>query len=244
MIRIRSFLNSMTGRLFLILALGVGAAAFIAIAVTDAANRRAFELQLTDRAVDRLQGYVAFLDASPANLRALILSAGGPGFHVQPAEARGTKPDPEFQTLMRARGELLQNATAETADYVMCFPEIRNFATDDVRRALASEEFRRALARASPQRMRPRLQSLVNMIPPVCRLISVQLSDGTPLRFSMDTPWVQRERGRLVDPAFVTMLALAIVILSYFVARLASAPLKRLAKAAAELGRDLDRAPV
>jgi signal transduction histidine kinase len=244
MIRIRSFLGSMTGRLFLILALGVGAAAFIAIAVTDASNRRAFEQQVTERAVDRLQGYVAFVDAAPASLRALLLSAGGPGFHVQTADTKGTKPDPEFQNVMRARGELLQNATAETADYVMCFPEIRNFATEDVRRALASEEFRRALARASPQRTRPRMQSLVNMIPPVCRLISVSLTDGTLLKFSMDTPWVQRERGRLFDPAFVTMLALGIVILSYFVARLASAPLKRLAKAAAELGGDLDRAPV
>jgi len=244
MIRIRSFLGSMTGRLFLILALGVGAAAFIAIAVTDASNRRAFERQLTERAVDRLQGYLAFVDASPANLRELLFSAGGPGFHLQPADAKGTKPDTEFQNAMRARGELLQNASAETADYAMCFPEIRNFATEDVRRALASEEFRRALARASPQRTRPRMQSLVNMIPPMCRLISVTLSDGTPIRISMDTPWVQRERSRLFDPAFVTMLALGIVILSYFVARLASAPLKRLAKAAAELGGDLDRAPV
>jgi signal transduction histidine kinase len=244
MIRIRSFLLSMTGRLFLILALGVGAAAFLSVAISDASNRRAFEQQLTERAVDRLQGYVAFVDASPATLRAIILSAGGPGFHVQPADAKGTNPDPQFQNAMRLRGELLQSATAETADYAICFPEIRNFATEDVRRALASEEFRRALARASPQRTRPRMQSLVNMIPPVCRLVSVNLSDGTQLKFSMDTPWVQRERSRLLEPAFVAMLALAIVILSYFVARLASAPLKRLAKAAAELGGDLDRAPV
>ena len=91
---------------------------------------------------------------------------------------------------------------------------------------------------------RPRQQNLVNMIPPVCRLISVRLSDGTPLKFSMDTPWVQRERGRLVNPAFLTMLALAIGVLAYVVARIASAPLKRLAMAAAELGQDLDRAPV
>jgi signal transduction histidine kinase len=34
------------------------------------------------------------------------------------------------------------------------------------------------------------------------------------------------------------------MILAYVVARIASAPLKRLSKAAAELGRDLDRAPV
>ncbi len=127
----------------------------------------------------------------------------------------------------------------------MCFPEIRRLAREDVRRALASDEFRKALARASAaQGNRPRSANLVNMVPPVCRLMTVSLTDGTAVKFSMDTPWVQRERGRLVNPAFLIMLALAIVILAYVVARIASAPLKSLSKAAAELGRDLDRAPV
>jgi signal transduction histidine kinase len=244
MIRIRSFFASMTGRVFVILALGMGAAALIAVATSDAKSRRDFETQLNERSADRLQGYVAFLDVSPASLRETFLASGGPGIRIQPATATGTKPDPVFEKVLRARGGLLQHATAETADFVMCFPEIRNFASEDVRRALASEEFRKALARASAQGNRPRPQSIVNMIPPVCRLITLTLSDGTPLKFSADTPWVQRERGRLVNPAFLTMLALAIVVLAYVVARVASAPLKRLSKAAAELGRDLDRAPV
>jgi signal transduction histidine kinase len=244
MTRIRSFFASMTGRVFVILALGMGAAALIAVATTDAKSRRDFENQIIERSADRLQNYVAFLDVSPASLRETFLASGGPGIRIQPATATGTKPDPIFEKAMQARGGLLQRATAETADFVMCFPEIRNFASEDVRRALASEEFRKALARASAQANRPRPQSIVNMIPPVCRLITVTLSDGTPLKFSADTPWVQRERGRLVNPAFLTMLALAIVVLAYVVARVASAPLKRLSKAAAELGSDLDRAPV
>jgi signal transduction histidine kinase len=244
MIRIRSFFASMTGRVFVILALGMGAAALIAVAITDAKSRRDFENQIIERSADRLQNYVAFLDVSPASLRETFLASGGPGIRIQPATATGTKPDAIFQKALQARGGLLQHATAEIADFVMCFPEIRNFASEDVRRALASEEFRKALARASAQANRPRPQSIVNVIPPVCRLITLTLSDGTPLKFSADTPWVQRERGRLVNPAFLTMLALAIVVLAYVVARVASAPLKRLSKAAAELGSDLDRAPV
>jgi signal transduction histidine kinase len=241
--RIRSFFASMTGRVFVILALGMGAAALLAIAITDAKSDRDFEKQLVERAVDRLQGYVQFLDAAPANLRQLFLTTGGPGFHVQPATAQGLAPDTTFQAAVRQRGGLMQNVEAQTSDYVMCFPEIRNLASEDIRRALASEEFRKALAHAT-QGNRPRPQNLVNMIPPVCRLISVTLTDGTPLKVSMDTPWVQRERGRLVNPAFLTMLALAIGVLAYVVAQIAGAPLKRLSKAAAELGQDLDRAPV
>jgi signal transduction histidine kinase len=242
--RVRSFFASMTGRVFVILALGMGAAALIAVAITDAKSKRDFEAQIIVRTADRLQSYLAFLDVAPAILREAFLTSGGPGIRVQPVASTGTRSDPAFEKIMHARSDLLQNATAQIADYAMCFPEIRNFATPDVRKALASEEFRRALARASPQSNRPRGQSLVNMVPPVCRLISVTLSDGTPLKLSMDTPWVQRERGRLVNPAFLTMLALAIMILAYVVARVASAPLKSLSKAAAELGRDLDRAPV
>jgi signal transduction histidine kinase len=244
MIRIRTFFASMTGRVFVILALGMGAAALIAVAITDAKSRRDFEKQLVERAVDRLQSYVQFLDAAPGNVRELFLSTGGPGIHVQPGDAKGVSPDATFQAAVRQRGGLMQKVDAQVGDYVMCYPEIRNLASEDIRRALASEEFRKALARATAQGNRPRPQNLVNMIPPVCRLISVHLSDGTPLKFSMDTPWVQRERGRLVNPAFLTMLALAIGILAYVVARIASAPLKRLAMAAAELGQDLDRAPV
>ncbi len=246
MMRARAFFASMTGRVFVILALGMGAAALIAVAITDAKSKRDFESQLVERAADRLQSYVAFLDVSPASLRETFLTSGGPGIRLQPSTATGVAADTAFQNALRARGGLLQNVTAQTADFVMCFPEIRNLASQDIRRALASEEFRAALARASAstQGNRPRPQSLVNMIPPKCRLISVTLNDGTPLRFSMDTPWIQRERGRLVNPPFLTMLALAIVILAYVVARIASAPLKRLSKAAAELGRDLDRAPV
>lgn len=245
MIRVRTFFASMTGRVFVILALGMGAAALIAVAITDYRSERDFEQQLVERAVDRLQSYVQFLDAAPANLRELFLNTGGPGIHVQPGDAKGIAADPTFEGAVRQRRGLLQKVDAQLGDYVMCYPEIRNLASEDIRRALASEEFRKALARATAaQGNRPRPQNLVNMIPPVCRLISVQLSDGTPLKFSMDTPWVQRERGRLVNPAFLTMLALAIGILAYVVARIASSPLKRLATAAAQLGQDLDRAPV
>ncbi len=243
MIRVRAFFASMTGRVFVILALGMGAAALIAVAITDVKSRRDFESQLVERAADRLQSYVQFLDAAPANLRELFLTTGGPGIHVQPADVTGLALDATFQEALRQRGGLLQNSEAQNGDYALCFPEIRNLASEDIRRALASEEFRKALARAT-QGNRPRSLNLVNMIPPVCRLISVKLSDGTPLKFSMDTGWVQRERGRLVNPAFLTMLALAIGVLAYVVARITSAPLKRLSKAAAELGQDLDRAPV
>ena len=244
MTRVRTFFASMTGRVFVILALGMWAAALIAVAITDAKSKRDFETQLAERTADLLQSYVQFLDAVPVNLRELFLTSS-PGIHLQPSTAKGVAADTEFERALHTRGGLLKDAQAETGNFVMCYPEIRNLATEDIQRAFASKEFRKALARAAARgnnRLRP--ENWVNTIPPLCRLISVTLTDGTALKFSIDTPWVQREQGRLVNPAFLAMLSLAIGILAYVVARITSAPLNRLAKAAAELGQDLDRAPV
>src|SRR5262245_4198223 len=104
MIRIRTFFASMTGRVFVILALGMGAAALIAVATTDFKSQRDFEKQLVERTVDRLQSYVQFLDAAPANLRELFLGTGGPGIHVQPADASGIAADATFEGAVRQRG--------------------------------------------------------------------------------------------------------------------------------------------
>ena len=244
MIRVRTFFASMTGRVFVILASGMGAAALIAVAITDAKGKRDFETQLAERTADLLQSYVQFLDAAPVNLRELLLTSS-PGIRLQPSTAKGVATDTEFQRALRTRGGLLQDAEAETGNLVMCYPEIRNLATADIRGALENEEFRKALTRAAARGTnRTHPQNRMNVIPPGCRLISVTLTDGTALKFSIETPWGQREQGRFVNLVFLIMLAQAIGILAYVVARIASAPLKRLAKAAAELGQDLDRAPV
>lgn len=75
-------------------------------------------------------------------------------------------------------------------------------------------------------------------------MISLTLSDGTPLRLAAETPAVARDPVPVLDPWFMSLLMLAIAALAYLVARIASAPLQRLAAAATALGRDLDRKPM
>ncbi|HAU81915.1 MAG TPA: two-component sensor histidine kinase, partial [Stenotrophomonas sp.] len=81
-------------------------------------------------------------------------------------------------------------------------------------------------------------------IPPKCRVVTLQLTDGTPLRLALDSPAVAHNGVLAVDPLFLTLLVVAIAILAYIVARMASAPLQRLADAAAALGDDLQGAPM
>src|SRR5882762_9553748 len=100
MLRVRNFFASMTGRVFVILTLGMGAAALIAVAITDAKSKRDFESQRVERAADLLQNYVQLLDAAPANLRETFLTNGGPGTRSQLATAQGLATDTQIQEVL------------------------------------------------------------------------------------------------------------------------------------------------
>ncbi|MEE7561377.1 two-component sensor histidine kinase, partial [Xanthomonas sp. Kuri4-2] len=76
--RLRGYLSSMAGRLFLILLSGMLVAAVVATLLANAKRRQDFERQNMARTADRLQGYVALLDGAGPELRARLLDLGGP----------------------------------------------------------------------------------------------------------------------------------------------------------------------
>jgi signal transduction histidine kinase len=228
--RLRGYLSSMAGRLFLILLLGMLAAAVVATLLANAKRRQDFERQEMARTADRLQGYVELLDGTPPELRAKLLDLGGPGVRPAPADARGHGGDADFAALLAARGGLLAQARVEQAGYRQCAPRLPDFLPPPgARRAAAGERDRGEEA---------------ELPPPECRLVLLWLHDGTPLRLGLESPPVMRNRLSPVDPLFLTLLAVAIALLAYAVSRIASAPLKGLSGAAAALGRDLQREPM
>jgi signal transduction histidine kinase len=228
---LRALLSSMTGRLFMLLVLGMAMAALIASVISNINSSADFERQVDERTADRLQAYVSFIDAAPPELRARMLRDGGPGVTNQPLGVAGTGADAEFTQVLAIREGLLATATAEAAALDVCFPAIRNLPKPD--RAEALRNMRGFL-----------VASGASFVPPDCRLVSLTLRDGTPLRVSLDTPWVQRLRSRLLDPAFLGLFGFGLVLLAYVAARLASSPLRRMAQASTQLGQDLDRQPL
>jgi signal transduction histidine kinase len=78
-------------------------------------------------------------------------------------------------------------------------------------------------------------------IPPKCRAVDVTLNDGTLLKLALDSPAVAHNGILAVDPWFLTLLVLAIAVLAYIVARMASAPLQELAAAAEDRRRSAAR---
>ncbi len=75
--RLRLFLSSMAGRLFVILLVGMMVAAIGATLLAESRRQQEFERQNLARIADRLQGFVNLLDGNP-ELRSRLLAVGGP----------------------------------------------------------------------------------------------------------------------------------------------------------------------
>jgi len=221
--RLRRFFATMVGRLFLILLVGMTSAAMIATVLAEAKRHEEFRHQDLVRAADRLLGYVKLLDSSNPGLRAKLLDLGGPGVRRAPPDATGRHADPEFAAVLAAQSNRPLHARVVTAQRRYCRHRLPAFV---------------------PPPPGPFPHDDAHMIPPTCRLIGLRLNDGTPLTLALETPPMERHTELAVDPVFLSLLVAAIALLAYLVARIASQPLRELANAADELGRDLQREPL
>ena len=225
--RLRVFLSSMAGRLFVILLGGMMVAAISATLLAESRRKQEFERQKLARVADRLQGFVNLLDDNP-ELRSRLLAVGGPSVREVKGEFRLGKPDEDLMEVLEARGGVLAGAQAQAISFRACLPPLPEFLPPPDRSR-------------HPPHMRERDPAFT---PPRCRLVELKLSDGTPLRLALQYPAVAWQTGSAFDPWFLSLLALAIAVLAYVVARMASSPLQRLARHATELGQDLQRAPL
>ena len=225
--RLRLFLSSMAGRLFVILLLGMSVAAMGATLVATAKRQQDLDRQILVRLADRLQGYVNLLDNNP-ELRERLLQAGGPNVRLAPEEVRVGTADAALTAVLAQRSGPVSSAQVHAANFRACVPRL----PDIVPRT--EEQMQR-------RRMRQRDPAFA---PPGCRLVELRLGDGTPLRLVMETPAVARDSAQAFDPLFLSLLGLAIAVLAYVVARMASAPLQRRAAAAAPRGQHLQRDPL
>ncbi|PTT61283.1 ATP-binding protein [Stenotrophomonas sp. HMWF003] len=223
--RLRRFFASMVGRLFVILLLGMSVAAIGATMLASSKRQQEFERQNLNRIADRLQGYVNLLDGNP-ELRDRLLDSGGPSVRRLPPGARVGRPDAALMEVLDDRPGAVSSSQVAFTSFRSCLPTLPE------------------LPHPKKPRNGPPRERDPAFIPPRCRMVSLRLSDGTPLQLALDSPAVAHNGILAVDPLFLTLLVLAIAVLAYIVARMASAPLQRLAAAAAALGDDLQGAPM
>ena len=213
------FPASMTGRIFLILLLGILASIALTFWLAFGERQRAIGQFRDFHVLERTEQLVLALDALPAAKRAAFL-ATAKRIGLQVESAPDGVPD-------NARRSAFAAALAERLgpDYpVMSMPA----------------------SRADCPQLHERAQRGMGMEPrrAGCEVTRIRLRDGTLLRLTVLPP-----RGPMppLHGDFLAYLALFIVsigMLAFLVARMTLRPLKQLAQAADDLGRDINHPPL
>ncbi|MBX3484720.1 ATP-binding protein [Phenylobacterium sp.] len=209
------FVDSMAGRIFLILLVGIVLSALLALTLADGRRRAEVDQLRLEGVADRTQYVWEQLGRAPEPERTRLAREGAAG--VRATLATTTAPsDVALTRLLTERLGAAAQANAQKVDFETCFHR--------------------------PGRIPMQRQPDRTLQPPQCWLVTGRLEDGAPIRLSVDTPPLQRDDAVGLDPLFLGVLALAALGLSFVVALVAARPLNALARAARALGRNLDHA--
>jgi signal transduction histidine kinase len=208
-------MTSMQGRVFFVVIGGIVASALITGALADLEGRRTFEQVRAAHTADRVEQLVTALEAVPPEVRPTLAAALGRGMSAQFVASNAPAQDKDAELTDALVEELGgdRNITATAAAP----------AADCVSRVDKNDGSTRAVAS--------------------CQAISLTLRDGTPLRLVLRPPrefsWARPHSSRWL--LYATMFALCLGLIAYVVARMATRPLGRLARAASALGRDINQ---
>ena len=207
----------MQGRVFLVLIGGIVASALLTALLADREGRRTFAQVRAAHTADRVEQLVTALEAVP----------------------------PEFRATLAAT--LQRGMTAQFAG-----PEAPGQEVDAELTAALTEEFggnRTVVANAGTSAdcvMQPGDSAAVDQNAKPCRVISLRLRDGTPLRLILrpqpELSWTRPHSSRWL--LYAIFFPVCLGLLAYVVARMATRPLNQLAQAATELGGDINRPPL
>jgi len=208
--------NTMAGRVFLILMTGIVVATVVSLWLADRDRQKVVAQMRGAHHAERVAQLVLTLDALPAADRPHALAGAASVGLV--SESRQSHP-PEA--------------------------EQDGFLTEALKQRLGEDRQAMVWRWSCPQRERGSRPVGRPERPGTCRSVSVQLSDGTPLSLSLRAapppPRMPELTGSLPWFAF---FATCIAILAYAVARMATRPLRHLAQAATKLGLQTDSPPL
>lgn len=209
------FFRSMAGRIFLVLLVGMALSSMVAASLSDRSRRADIDRLYQIRTAEQVQEFVAWLNAG-------AIPATRPSWtrrnSVNLAHYGMAGPtDPTFT-------QMLVNRLGERA-------HVRAVRVDNghCRRA-------RYGPTGGPTYTR-------NTRLPKCWFVSGKLRQGGSFNLFVDIPARIDPRRNSPDPLLIVGIVLCAAALAFYVARSAAAPLERMAKAASELGDDLERPP-
>ncbi|MBS4097982.1 MAG: HAMP domain-containing protein [Sulfuricella sp.] len=230
-----AFFGSMVGRVFLILVGGILATAALTTFIANSERRELFTHIRSRHAVDRLEQFIRIIEEVPAEARGRVIAAAGRGeYRIEasdtPAQQGEAAPDIEDALAKR-----FGTARHFRARRVECASPAHDGAEHRLPAFAAPLPFRPA---GPPPHSHDR-----------CLALSLTIKDGTQLNVS----WQNRRENRDEPPGepprapwlgLLLVFAACLGLLAYIVARMTTRPLERLADAATELGRDINRPPL
>ncbi|SFD91468.1 ATP-binding protein [Massilia yuzhufengensis] len=215
----KAFLGSMTGRVFITLLLGILISATLTQLAADLERQRVIEQQRDQHLLERAEQLVMATEIVPTSARSVYLSvANRPGLRLEVAAP---------QQLASAASWFARSLAARLGDgYSITSAATRPASCDMPHQQTVLYGLIRTQWRGA------------------CELLNVRLRDGQELRLSVLPP-----RSAFTGPEtdYRTVIGLFLVsigALAYVVARMTTRPLKVLARAAQDLGQDINRAPL
>lgn len=214
----KTSIRSMQGRVFLVIIGGIVASALLTAAIADREGRQTFAQVRAAHTADRVEQLVSALEAVPPQVRPTLAATLGRGMSAQFAGAEAPPQESDAELTDALVDELGQdrNVRAAAGTRADCATEV-----DDTGASA-----------------RPAISS--------CRIISLTLRDGTPLRLVLhpqpEFRWSRPHSSRWTLYAIVFLFCLG--LLAYGVARMTTRPLGGLARAATALGGDINQPPL
>ena len=217
--RLVRFLGSLTGRIALILAVGILIASVGALLIAEQGRRGEFMRIRDERVIASALDVLDRLHRNPAATIANLRDGRLVGAHfVERQDAVPVVEDALLTSMLASRTDVPARPSIARAPTTIC-------------------------QASDPIRERPRAAGIEPMMLPDCWLMTARV-DGRSLAVAIDLPQLPAPPSWTTDRLFLFLVLAAALALSLIVARLATAPLRRLSEAADAFARSIDAEPV
>ncbi|MCI4646356.1 MAG: HAMP domain-containing protein [Hyphomonadaceae bacterium] len=208
------WINSMAGRMFVILLAGFMISGMFGMHLAGMGREAHLEALHVERAAHRVALFVEMTapDFSAAAMEAATHSL--PGVIPISQGAQGGQLDMRLTASLQAQLPDMASLTAHHAELPVCYPGVM------------------------PRPERDHAAREWTMRAPTCWLVRVRTAEGHDLALGVQTPMTIINLPSILDPLFLATLLVAAAILALLLSLLAAAPLRNLTRAAAEMAED------
>jgi len=232
----KNFIGSIANRVFLILLAGIIVATIATTWLAANERRKTLREIRLQHIAERVEQVVLALDKLTPDERVLVLqTAGNFGYEATFVDNVGGTVDSNASQMI----DILKSGLGQD----------RQVVVQRETSCPAHQPGPSGLVAARPNAFRP-TDHANNPRPETCRVIYISLQDKALLRLRLHMPGeppLLRGRNQSILSAggpYVLLFLALIAMLTYLVAKMAARPIKQLASAATELGRDIDHSPL